>query len=126
MPGRRASGAAAGRSGEIRARGAGRRRALPDEPPVRLTRRGKAVVGLGVAGLMAGAFWLGMASGARSDAAPRQDAWVVVESGDTLWTIASRARPGRDPHATVRRIIEANDLGDAAVRPGQALRIPAG
>lgn len=103
-----------------------RRRAASGAGPVRLTRRGKLVVGVGVAGLMAGSFWLGMVSGAGDDAAPQQDAWVVVQSGDTLWTIATRARPGADPHATVQQIIEANNLGGAAVRPGQALRIPGG
>ncbi|WP_206664250.1 LysM peptidoglycan-binding domain-containing protein, partial [Thermomonospora catenispora] len=118
---------AAGRPGASRP--APRRRpATPvaDAGPVRLTRRGKVVVGIGVAGLMAGSFWLGTMSGEREETTPRQDAWVVVQSGDTLWTIATRARPDADPHTTVQRIIEANRLGGAAVRPGQALRIPGG
>ena len=47
----------------------------------------------------------------------------VVESGDTLWSIARRVAPGRDPRPVVDRLIEANDLGDG-LRAGQELSIP--
>jgi Tfp pilus assembly protein FimV len=47
----------------------------------------------------------------------------VVESGDTLWSIARRVAPGRDPRPVVDNLIEANDLR-SGLQPGQELSIP--
>ncbi|HYN17480.1 MAG TPA: LysM peptidoglycan-binding domain-containing protein [Actinomycetes bacterium] len=47
----------------------------------------------------------------------------VVESGDTLWSIARRVAPGRDPRPVVDGLIEANDL-HAGLQAGQELSIP--
>lgn len=51
---------------------------------------------------------------------------TVVEPGDTLWSIAERHRPGRDPFGTINEIRRLNGLADYTVHPGQRLTLPAG
>jgi hypothetical protein len=98
--------------------------------PVRLTRRGRAVVVLTLTGgLLGGAFTAASASFAGAttgDQQPPQLRHVVVHRGDTLWRIASQAAPGSDPRATVQRIVDLNGLTDAPLVPGQQLVLPAG
>jgi hypothetical protein len=48
-----------------------------------------------------------------------QVATVVVEPGDTLWSIAERLAPGSDPREVVDALVEAR--GTAAVVPGETL-----
>lgn len=48
----------------------------------------------------------------------------VVRPGDTLWTIAGRVDPGADPRAVVDALIVGNHLRNAAIAPGQELRLP--
>lgn len=94
-------------------------------PPLRLTRRGRAVV-LGFFILMsclASAILLSTASQAEdgpSGAAPS----VVVQPHDTLWSIATRTSPGRDPYAAIADIQKINDLDGYVVHPGQTLELP--
>jgi hypothetical protein len=47
----------------------------------------------------------------------------VVEPGDTLWSIARRVAPGRDPRPVVDSLIEANDVR-GGLQAGQELSIP--
>ena len=47
----------------------------------------------------------------------------VVESGDTLWSIARWVAPERDPRPVVDNLIEANDLR-GGLQAGQELSIP--
>ena len=49
---------------------------------------------------------------------------VTVRTGDTLWGIAERVAPDVDPHDTVFAVEPAHHLTDAAVVPGQVLRLP--
>jgi nucleoid-associated protein YgaU len=50
---------------------------------------------------------------------------VVVESGDTLWSIAtSVAGTGRDVRAVVDEIRRVNGLVGSVLTPGQVLRLP--
>ncbi|MFW3172522.1 LysM peptidoglycan-binding domain-containing protein [Geodermatophilus sp. CPCC 206100] len=50
---------------------------------------------------------------------------VVVQAGDTVWSIAAEvAGPDRDVRAVVDAIEELNALDGAAVIPGQLLRLP--
>jgi hypothetical protein len=91
--------------------------------PVRLTRRGYAVAALLTAALLAGLIWLAHASAV--DAGPvseRPPAVVMVESGDTLWSIASRIAPQRDPRAVVAELERINHLSSPVLQPGQRLR----
>jgi nucleoid-associated protein YgaU len=46
----------------------------------------------------------------------------VVQPGDTLWGIAQRYAPGRDPRPLVAEL--ASEIGGTAIQPGQHLRIP--
>jgi hypothetical protein len=56
----------------------------------------------------------------------RGDRLVVVGPGDSLWSIARDAAPGRDPRPLVAALIEVNDgaslqIGQQIVIPGQLL-----
>lgn len=53
-------------------------------------------------------------------------ATYVVRAGDTLWSIAERLAPDRDPRAVIHEVIEVNDLGSAPIVPGQTLTLPDG
>ncbi|MCT1922467.1 LysM peptidoglycan-binding domain-containing protein [Brevibacterium luteolum] len=50
---------------------------------------------------------------------------VVVEQGQSLWTIATEATGSGDPRDTMQAIIEMNGLETSVVHPGQELEIPA-
>lgn len=95
--------------------------------PVRLTRRGKAVVALAAAIACFGL--LQVTGGVQAVASGLSDgpatASVVVQPGETLWDIAKRVAPEQDPRATVSIIRELNGLGGkASVKPGQGLVVP--
>ncbi len=50
---------------------------------------------------------------------------VVVEPGDTVWSIAGEvAGPGQDVRTVVDAIEELNDLDGSVVVPGQVLELP--
>jgi nucleoid-associated protein YgaU len=49
---------------------------------------------------------------------------VVVEPGDTLWSIAASVADGEDVRAVVDRIQELNRLEGSALTPGQVLQLP--
>ena len=94
-------------------------------PPLRLTRRGRAVV-LGffiVLASIASAILLATAS--RAEQSPSGPApSVVVQPDDTLWSIATRTAPRRDPYAAVAEIRKINHLDGYVVHPGQTLELP--
>jgi hypothetical protein len=48
----------------------------------------------------------------------------VVRPGDTLWGIATRFAPGRDPRPVVEALAAANGVRDGALVPGQAILLP--
>lgn len=91
-------------------------------PPLRLTRRGVAVVaGLVAAVAIALVFlaWSSAPAGPRASARPAE---VTVQPGDTLWSIAGRIAPSRDPRAEVADLQRVNHLASVALVPGQVLR----
>ena len=47
---------------------------------------------------------------------------VVVEPGDTLWSIARRAVPGHDVRPVVDQMVRT--LGTATVTPGESVTVP--
>jgi len=49
---------------------------------------------------------------------------VVVERGDTLWSIASSVAGDRDVREVVDHIQDLNGLDRADIEPGQVLRLP--
>lgn len=90
---------------------------------LRLTRRGRVVVGLALALLSAVTLAVGATASVANgpaDLVPR----TVVRSGDTLWRIATRELPDRDPYAAIDEIRQLNGLDGYTVHPGQHLRLP--
>ncbi len=57
-----------------------------------------------------------------AEALDRAGAVVVVQAGDTLWSIATEVAPGEDPRPVVAALIEAN--GGESLRIGQQIVIP--
>ena len=49
---------------------------------------------------------------------------VVVQPGESLWTIATQADPAGDPRSVVQEIIDINALNGTSVEPGQRLWLP--
>jgi LysM repeat protein len=97
--------------------------------PVRLTARGRAVLavmGLLTAGLLllvAHASIPASASTASNSAVAVGTSVVAVQPGDTLWSIASRLAPTRDPRAEVLDLQKINHLSGVDVFPGQVLHV---
>jgi len=95
----------------------------------RLTRRGQlvlialaAVVALAVAGLL-----MGLTSGtATRRPEPVGQRSIVVQPGQTLWSIAKEVAPDRDIREVIYEIRQINGLDSAMVRSGQSLVLPAG
>jgi LysM repeat protein len=52
------------------------------------------------------------------------DATIVVQPGDTLWSIAAERYPADDVRARVLDIEQANGLSGPSLDPGQTLRLP--
>ena len=92
-------------------------------PAVRLTRRGWAAAVLAVGLALVGALWLAQ-SGAGKSSTPHRSppSTVVVRPDDTLWSIATRIDPDRDPRVVVSELERRNDLTGPTVRVGQVLR----
>ncbi|MBI2704968.1 MAG: LysM peptidoglycan-binding domain-containing protein [Actinobacteria bacterium] len=61
------------------------------------------------------------AGAAKPAAAPISGATYVVQPGDTLWAIARRVAPGRDPRAVVDEL--SRRLDGAPLRAGQRLEL---
>ena len=90
---------------------------------VRLTRRGRAVLlALLVAVMAVVAILLASASRAADPTGPPPTA--VVRPGDTLWSVAERHAPGRDPYGTIEEIRRLNGIADYTVHAGQELQLP--
>jgi LysM repeat protein len=90
---------------------------------MRLTRRGVLVLALAVALAAVGLVWLAWLSAPAAGAhPPATPASVTVQSGDTLWSIATRVAPGRDPRDEVARLQRLNHLDGADLAAGQVLR----
>jgi len=91
--------------------------------PVRLTRRGRVVVGvllvLAVLGFLA--LLAPPTEAARPAGPPRT---ITVHQGDTLFSIASRAAPGSPPYAVMRSIQQLNRMTDTTVFVGEQLLLP--
>ena len=101
---------------------------------VHLTRRGRLLVVLGAAGLLLAAFAVGR-SGGQAVAAPQPLPGVAavaepvpdrttVQAGDTLWAIAQRIAPGRDPRDVVQQLRRLNELPSGGLQAGQQLLLP--
>ncbi|SDX52177.1 LysM domain-containing protein [Geodermatophilus africanus] len=132
-PTRRDQAAAGGRPATSRvvARGVRGGCAAPEgaaSPRLRLTRRGRRMV---LALALGGAVALGsvvapiLGGGGQDGLRLAGERSVVVEPGDTVWSIAGEvAGPGQDVRTVVDAIEELNDLEGSVVVPGQVLELP--
>ena len=103
---------------------------------LRLTRRGRRVVAVLAMLVAVGAatlIWAAAAGGAQASGrdVPRGSGYggmtqVVVQPGQTLWSIAAAAEPSANPWTVVQQIIDANALSGARVQAGQLLWVPKG
>ena len=66
----------------------------------------------------------GDASSTQVQPARRWERVVVVQPGDTVWSIAQAAADGADPRALVDAIATRNGIDAGTVVPGQSLVIP--
>ncbi|MEZ7840729.1 MAG: LysM peptidoglycan-binding domain-containing protein [Pontimonas sp.] len=93
---------------------------------LRITRRGRVVLGLALAlPVMALSVFLASSGAlAESDAASDDFEYMTVLSGDTLWSIATMISPHEDPRDVVAKIISLNQLETASLMPGQDIALP--
>lgn len=94
---------------------------------VRLTRRGRIVVGALVSLPFAALLVItGSVAADAETADPRGSATatVVVQPGENLWSIAQAVAPHDDPRSTITIIRDLNSLGTDTVVPGQSIVVP--
>lgn len=95
----------------------------PDLHGSRLTRRGRLAVGLVWAVLLAA--MAVMIARPAEPPAPAATTTVVVQPGDTLWSLAGDVLPAADRRVTVDQITELNGIRSAGeIRPGDVLVVP--
>ena len=113
---------------------------LPVRPvagPLRLTRRGRAVVAAVVAAaaalLMAVLTFAATGTAQATNRLPSTGspdsqnlAQVVVGPGESLWSVAESADPGQDTRLVIQQIIELNALTGYVIVVGQHLWVPRG
>jgi hypothetical protein len=101
-------------------------------PPLRLTRRGRIVVAVtaallvAVISLLAAGVAQATSHGPSPRAARQNLSQVVVRPGQTLWSVAESADPDQDTRVIVQQIIDLNALSSATVPAGQQLWVPRG
>jgi nucleoid-associated protein YgaU len=99
----------------------------PTRPPLRLTGRGRRLLlslavaaGVGTAALLHGML-AGQPAGGLHLAGETS---VVVQPGDTLWSIASSIAGDGDVRVVVAQLREVNGLHGSGLTPGEVLRLP--
>jgi LysM repeat protein len=93
--------------------------------PLRLTRRGRLVVVLSLLALLVvGLASTGQSSQASGRVAATRPVTVTVQTGETLWQLATRVAPHTDPRLVVDEIERLNRLSGSTVYAGQQLRVP--
>ena len=108
-----------------------RPRADRPAPPLRLTRRGRIVVAA-MAALLVAALSLIAAGAAQAishtgpahPAGSAHLAQVVVQPGQSLWSVAESADPNADTRLVIQQITELNSLNGDTVFAGQRLWVP--
>jgi LysM repeat protein len=94
--------------------------------PVRLTRRGRIVLAtfasvlLSVMVVLSGQITADAGSASGGPAL----ATVVVQPGESLWSIASVVAPTADPRETIALIRDLNGMQGSTVVPGQSVVVP--
>lgn len=94
---------------------------------VRLTRRGRALLMLLLVSLLLVAFAVGRSVSSQAaevtSVAPVPTR-TTVAPGETLWSVAQRIAPRRDPREVVAQIKRLNHLSSSALQAGQLLVLP--
>ena len=109
----------------------GRQRDTP-VAPLRLTRRGRVVIAIATALLVAMVSLLlaGVAQATNHGPSPRAArhnlVQVIVRPGQSLWSVAESADPDQDTRAVIQQIIDLNSLNGDTVFAGQQLWVPRG
>ena len=95
-------------------------------PSLRITARGRAVLGFALAlPVMALSVFLASPGAlADSEVTANDFDYMTVLSGDTLWSIATLVNPEADPRDVVEEIIALNQLESAVLTPGQEIALP--
>lgn len=105
-------------------RGGAAERGVRPEAPLRLTRRGRAVLVLLVAVVLVLAARVGLAV-ASGPGEPVEVRVHVVSAGETLWGLAQGvATPGEDLREVVSGLVELNGLSSSGVQAGQTILLP--
>jgi hypothetical protein len=115
------------RSGSVdRMSGARARSGRPTPVGLRLTRRARrlAVILALAAGVALGSWISPLVAGGSDDLRLAGGSSVVVQPGDTLWSIASALGQEDDVRTLVDEIQRLNDLESADLVPGQMLQLP--
>ncbi len=60
----------------------------------------------------------------RDDAGYQGMHQIVVQPGETLWTIASQAEPSADPRQVIAEIMTVNSMTTTVVQAGELLWVP--
>ena len=98
----------------------------PPKRRLRLTARGRLVLlVLPALSVLSAALVTTTARDAEAAPAPGPAVTVTVGADDTLWSVAERVAPTRDPRDVVLELQRANGLRDAVVQPGERLVVPA-
>jgi len=102
-------------------------RAPREAAPLRLTHRGRVVVWCAVALLAAAVTAAALVHGPRAGSAGSglpSGSLVTVGYGESLWVVAEKVAPGRDPRAVVVDLQRINHLAGSTVQPGEVLLVP--
>ena len=59
-----------------------------------------------------------------SQGAPETFTYITVYSGDTLWSLAAKYQPNRDPRDFIADIVALNNLQDSVISAGMQLALP--
>lgn len=100
--------------------------AAPARGVLRPTRRGRLVVVCVLALVALAGFSLGRVSAQADGPSPPAYRHAVIQPGDTLWSIARRITPDRDPRETVAALERLNALPGGMLEAGRLLRLPSG
>lgn len=97
---------------------------------LRLTRRGRTVFGamatLAIAALLALVAVMSSPQAQASDASAQADefSYVVVQPGESLWSVATSLDASLDPRDLVGEIVQLNQLAGSDVQAGQPIAVP--
>lgn len=92
---------------------------------LRLTRRGRLFVFFAsLIAVLGAATAFGQGAVAGDVSGGPATAIIVVQPGDTLWSVAQTVTGSADPRAVIEHIRSLNELEGSTVYPGQALVVP--